>query len=370
METLSTLLVLFLIATSAFLNGAEVAVFSLSKIQLKQMRERFKSAQRTIKRLLGDPAGLLAAILVSNEVVNISISTIIANAMSGPHEEGWTLWLATRPPLVHLPGWAIDLVLGTLVTSPILLIVAEITPKVVSARVNSLIAPMVAAPLSALYLFLAPVRFGVGLVEKGLRKLMPGDQREGPLVSAPSKLREEDFLSMVEEAQKEGTVQSTELELIRNVFDLDDTPAIEIATPLSRVFMLSQDTTLHQALQLMKEGSQGHRYSRIPVYGKNRADVVGVLYSKDLLVARLEKVDPNTPISELMWKAFFVNAQTFLNSLFRKLKRQKVHLAIVTNHQGVPIGVVTMNDVLEALLDELIIPDDEDEDEAVLGGIP
>lgn len=361
METLSTLFVLILIAASGFLNGSEVAVFSLSKIQLKQMRDRFKSAQRTIRRLLGDPAGLLAAILVSSEVVNIALSTVISHAISGSHDNPWSQWLATHP-LKHLPDWAVDVVLGTVVTFPILLLLCEITPKVISARVNTLVAPLVSTPLNVLYHLLGPIRFGVRLVENALKKLMPGTENEGPLVSTSSKLREEDFMSMVEEAQKEGTVQSSELGLIRNVFDLDDTPAIEIATPLSRVFMLPQTTTLQQALALMKEGTQGHRYSRIPVYGKNRADVVGVLYSKDLLVARLEKTDPNTPISELMWKPYFVNSGTYLNSLFRKLKKQRVHLAIITNEQSLPIGVVTMNDVLEALLDELIIPDEEDED--------
>jgi putative hemolysin len=365
-ETLSTLLVLILIAASGFLNGSEVAVFSLSKIQLKQMRERFKSSHRTIKRLLGDPAGLLAAILVSNEVINIALSTLISNAVSSSHHESAWMQYLSGGPLSRLPIWAIDVVLGTLVASPILLILCEITPKVISARVNTLVAPLCATPLGALYYTLAPIRFSVGLVERLVKKLMPGTKNEGPLMSTSSKLREEDFLTMVEEAQKEGTVQSSELGLIRNVFDLDDTPVIEIATPLSRVFMLAQTTTVGQALSSMKEGSNGQRYSRIPVYGKTRADIVGLLYSKDLLVARLEKMDPTTPISELMWKPFFVNSSTRLNSLFRKMKKQRTHLALVTNDQSIPIGVATMNDVLEALLDELILPDDEDDEEVLL----
>jgi putative hemolysin len=370
-ETFSPLLVPLLIAISAFLSGSEVAIFSLSRMQLKQLRERFKSAHRTIKRLLGDPAGLLAAILVSNEVVNVALSALISHAVAGSRDNPSLEWLATGP-LSRLPAWAVDVVLGTLVASPILLILCEITPKVIAARVNTLAAPLVARPLATLYTFLRPVRFGARLVEGTIKRVMPGSENEGPLLSTSSKLREEDFLNMVEEAQKEGAVQSTEVELIRNVFDLNETAVSEITTPLSRVFMLPQTTTLQQALSSMKEGSHGQRFSRIPVYGKSRTDIVGLLYSKDLLIASLEKMDPATPITELLWKPFFVNASTRLNSLFRKMKKQRIHLAMVTNEHGAPIGVATMNDVLEALLEELVFSDEDDfdEDDDEIGGLP
>ena len=362
MEALSTLFVIILGVASAFLNGAEVALFSLSKIQLKTIREKFKSPHRKIRKLLGDPAGILASILIAAEVVNIALSSVISSAISGSHDHPWLQYLATGV-LAGLPKWGIDLILGTMITAPLLLFFCEITPKIVAARVNTLIAPAVASPLMALYRSMTPIRFGIRVVERGVKKLMPGTHREGPLMSTSAKLREEDFINLVEEAQKEGTIQSTELGLIRNVFDLDDTPVSEIATPLSRVFMLPQTTTIAQALSFMKEGSSGQRYSRIPVYGKNRQEVVGILYSKDLLVSRHERAEPTTPISELMWKPFTVSAQVQLNSLFRKLKRQRVHLAIVTNPAGVPIGIVTMNDVLEALLDELLIDEEEEGDE-------
>lgn len=362
MEPLSTLVVLILIAISGFLNGSEVALFSLSKIQLKTIREKFKAPHKKIRKLLGDPAGLLASILIANEVVNIALSSMISSAVSASHGAPWVRAL-TRGVLAGFPEWAIDVILGTLITAPLLLMLCEITPKIVAARVNTLIAPAVAAPLSALYRAVTPVRFGIRLVERAVKRLMPGTQGEGPMISTAAKLREEDFINLVEEAQKEGTVQSTELGLIRNVFDLDDTPVSEIATPLSRVFTIPQTTTIQQALSSIKEGSAGQLYSRIPVTGKNRHDIVGILYSKDLLVARHERADPTTPISELMWKPFTVGASTQLNSLFRKMKRQRTHLAIVTNALGAPIGIVTMNDVLEALLDELLIAEDEEDGE-------
>lgn len=360
METLSTFLIIILIAISGFLSGSEIALFSLSKIQLKHLREKFKPAHRMIKKLLGDPAGVLVTILVCNEIANIAISSIIYNAVANSRTHSWTRdFSETYFPL--FPAWGVDLIIGVIITSPIVLILCEITPKVIAARTNTLVAPLAAPPLHALYLAMAPVRMAVIGVQRLVGKIIPGKKSESRIISTASKLREEDFLSMVEEAQREGTVQSSELQLIRNVFDLDDTPVIEITTPLSRIFMLPQTTTLQQALSSMKEGAAGQRYSRIPIYGKNRIDVVGLLYSKDLLLAKLEKVEPNTPISDLMWKPFFVSSATHLNSLFRKMKRQRIHLAMVTNEGGTPVGIVTMNDVLEALLDELLIEEEEED---------
>ena len=362
MEPLSTLVVLILIAISGFLNGSEVALFSLSKIQLKTIREKFKGPHRKIRKLLGDPAGMLASMLIAGEVVNVALSSLISSAVSGSHEESW-LRALSNGPLAGMPEWAVDALVGTVITAPLLLLCCEITPKIVAARVNTLIAPAVAAPMGVLYQAMTPIRFGIRLVERAVKRVMPGTNREGPMISTSAKLREEDFINLVEEAQKEGTIQSTELGLIRNVFDLDDTPVSEIATPLSRVFMLPQTTTIQQALSSMKEGASGQRYSRVPVYGKNRQEVVGILYSKDLLVARHEREDPGTPISELMWKPFTVSAQTQLNSLFRKMKRQRTHLAIVASPNGTPTGIVTMNDVLEAILDELLIDEEEEGDD-------
>ncbi|MBC7385564.1 MAG: HlyC/CorC family transporter [Cryobacterium sp.] len=361
METLSTLLVLILIAISGFLSGSEIALFSLSKVQLKHLRERFKPSYRLIKKLLSDPTGVLVTILICNEVSNIAISTLVSEAVANNHGVGWFAIIGERW-LHRLPPWGIDLVLGAVLTSPIVLIFCEITPKIIAARTNTLVAPLTIGPLHLLYQIMAPIRMTVIGTQRLVAKMIPGKNPEQKMISTRSKLREEDFLTMVEEAQKEGTVGSSELQLIRNVFDLDDTAVSEIATPLSRTFMLPQTTSLSQALISMRDGSSGQRYSRVPVYGKNRSDVVGLLYSKDLLVAKLEKADLATPISEYMWKPFFVSAVTRLNSLFRKMKRQRVHLAMVTNAQGASVGVVTMNDVLEALLDELLIDDDEEDE--------
>jgi len=356
--TLETLICLLLIAISGFMSSSEIALFSLSKYQLKSVKERFKSSHKVIKKLLADPQGVLITVLIGNEVVNVAISTLIASSLSENPDDAFVRYFRYGL-LKSVPDWAFEVVLGLLITSPILLLACEITPKILAARANTIIAPMAAFPFHAFYRAMTPMRYVVRKIQAGLSRLLSlgiharaRDDRPG--LPEGQKIREEDFLSLVEEAHKEGDVQATELELIRNVFDLDDTPVAEISTPLYRVFTLPQTTTLAQALNAMKDEARSQKYSRIPVTGKNKTDITGVLYSKDLLVAKLEKEDPSTPIANLCWKPFFISETTRLNSVFRKMKKQRVHMAITTNDRGIPVGIVTMNDLLEVMLDELM----------------
>ena len=336
-----------LVGISAFLSGSEISIFSLSRYQLKTIRERFRGAHRIIKKLLADPPGVLLTILICNELVNISLTTLITDAVTNQRQSPWRLSLETGV-LSFIPSWAFDLFLSTLLTAPIILIFCEITPKALGARINSISAPLIAKPLHSLYMLFAPIR----LIAK-IRKPEKNKKPENKTI-----LKEEDFLTIAEEAKNEGDIQDTELGLIKNVFELDNTIVSEIMKPIQKVFTVQHHISIEKAQSIVREGTSGVRYSRIPVTGKNKNEIVGILYSKDLLVSRLEKEDPNSAISTIMWKPFFIPSQTRLNTVFRKMKRQRTHMAIITNDQNTPIGIVTMNDVLEALLDELLVDDD------------
>ncbi len=353
LETVELLICLILIAISGFLSSSEIALFSLSKHQLKALRERFKTSYKLIKKLLGDPSGILVTVLIVNEVVNISLSTIVTRAIS-EHQSSDFVQFFKRGIFSEAPDWGFEILLGLLIATPIVLFLGEITPKVVAARANTLIAPLTVRPLHLLYRVMTPIRLIVQNILRFIIWAVNAKNSKAPNDHGNAKIREEDFISMVEEAHKEGDVQSSELELIKNVFDIDDTPVSEISKPLFKTFTLPQNTTLQQALIAMRDETQGQKFSRIPVTGKNKNDIIGVLYSKDLLVAKLERDPPQTPISSLLWKPFLVSESMRINSVFRKMKKQRIHMAITTNDKGVPVGIVTMNDVLEAMLDELL----------------
>ena len=350
MTLFEILVCIILVAISGFMSASEIALFSLSRFQLRSLKERHRSSHHKIKRLLSDPAGLLIIILVINEVINVALSTIVTQAIS----EAWITHALATTIFFKFPEWTVHSFLGILVVSPIVLFLCEITPKVIAARANLVIAPLTVHPLSLIYNLLKPVRvllqrFVTTVSQLLTKKVTKIESTEEP----PPLLKEEDFLNLVEEGQKEGAIRQNEVDLIRNVFELDDTSVDDVQTPIARVYTLPAHTTLDAALNAMK----AVQYSRIPVTQNRpngRPHIVGILYSKDLLVAKLEKADMNAPISSLMEKPLFIPPTSRLNSLFRRMKNQKVHMAVVENPPGNVLGIVTMTDILDALFEEIM----------------
>lgn len=344
MRPLELLLFVFLIAISAVMSASELALFSLSRFQLRGLKENFHSGHKQIKKLLADPGGLLVTILVVTEVVNVWLSAIITQVVSRSPKDLPTF-------LTHVPAWWIDIILGTLITTPIILFFCEITPKVIGARANRLVATAMAGSLSVVYDLSKPIRqilkWIVMLISKRFEQFPNTVER--PVEDPERILKESDFLLMIEEGLKEGAIQQSELELIKNVFELDDTVVGDLFTPITQVQTLPESTLVKAAHSLMRS----HRFSRIPVLSANRREVVGILYKKDLIRGKLTPELLQKPVSAVMRKPLFVNSTLRLNALFRRFKQQKMHMAVVQDSKGHLLGIVTMSDVLDALFEDL-----------------
>ncbi|MBY0470111.1 hemolysin family protein [bacterium] len=351
LELISCSLLIFL---SAFASASEVAIFSLSRFQIRWLKDRARPSYRKLKQLMSDPDGLLITLLISNEVLNIALSTLIAESVSH-------MWEAD-PPGAHwydgieflrtTPDWVKQMILGTLITTPIVLFACEITPKAIGARANQMIAAVAVGPLGTVYELLTPVRIVLKRLLSFVSKLF--GQKHGRFHDKDDQtlLKEEEFLFMLEEGHKEGTVRQSEVQLIKNVFELDDTEVKSLYTPLSQVFSLPSTVTLKEALA----HASNRKYSRIPVTGPDKKQVVGILHSKDLILSRLDSEPETKPVVELSKRPFVVSPTLKLSALFRKLKRSRTHLAVVENASGEALGIVTMDDILEIIF-ENVLPD-------------
>ena len=328
MTIVELLLGLALIVASAVLAASEIALFSLSRSQLRTLKENFNPVYRKLRKLLADPLGLLTSLLVLNEVFNIALSGLIAQVLNRQPME--------PPALLHfVPAWAYQTGIGLVITTPILLFCCEITPKVVGARANHLVSSLTVGLLTSIYRGLKPIRALLSLVTNA-----PDSQ---------AIIREADFLFLLEEGKNEGAIQVSELDLIRNVFALDHTTVEDVLTPFSRVFSLSAESSVRDALITMRT----QRFSRIPIVEGEQ--ILGVLYAKDILNAKLHAAKMDAPVTTLMRKPIFVSSSMSLNALFRKFKQQKIHMGIVQS-AGLPDrvgGVVTMSDILDALFNDL-----------------
>ncbi len=327
-----------LVIFSAFLCASEIALFSLSKLQIRSFREKNRALHQKIKALLSDPSGLLFTLLALNEVMSVTLTAIITSSVVQSH---------LQPPqfLASLPQWQFEALIGSALSAPLILVFCELTPKVLGAKLNQEIASFATRPLWIIHQLMLPLRLRLQRLIYGRKALAT---THNPVTEEPI-LKEQDFLRMLEEGHQQGAIQANELELIRNVFHLDNTVLTEIATPLKQAFCWPEELTLQEALAQM----QHQRFSKIPIQNTARKEIIGIVYAKDLLRFRLEPEAAHQSVRQIMRPPLFVAASSQANSLFRKFKENKFHMAFLKNPQGETLGLITMHDLLECLFADL-----------------
>lgn len=190
----------------------------------------------------------------------------------------------------------------------------------------------------------------VRTVKKGLKNRRSGKPEEV----------EEDILTMVNEGQEKGTIEADEAEMISNIFALNDKVAGDIMTHRSQIVGMEGDMTLKDALDYMLDGTN----SRFPVYGENIDHIIGILFLKDAF--RMNRIAANRKmavkdIPELLRKALFVTEKKKIDTLFQEMQQKKVQMAIVIDEYGQTAGLVTMEDILEEIVGNILDEYDEEE---------
>jgi putative hemolysin len=218
-----------------------------------------------------------------------------------------------------------------------MLIFCELTPKVVATRANQLI----------ISLFL-PIVYFFYIITKPLASVVKIFFPKQPLKELHN-LHEDDFIIIAEEQTETGHLHETELELIKNIFQMDDTRVEQIATPLRRIITVPSTCTLEMASkQILKDKV----YSRIPVHGKSKEDIVGVLNTKDLVTIRINPEMNSEPVMSIAKEPLVIAGSLSLETLFKKMKSKKVQVAFTKNNQGKITGMITMQDILDAVIEE------------------
>ena len=347
-----------LLLVSAFASSSETAFFSLNRFQLRRLRERYKESYVRIRTLLAHPSRLLITLIIINEVVNITISNLITGFVQRNTHVFFRLpWVNPTGTLTPEHEWLFITFFSLAITLPLLLIFGEITPKVVAAKMNRIVALVNSRVLIVIYRALYPVLWVMdGAISLVLRRFKAVGRDH--LSKTMSVLSEEDFVLLMEQGHREGTVDPKEKKLIANVLEFDDSTVAEVMTPIHQTFCVSAIAPIAEALADIRS----QKYSRIPVWQKNRRHIVGVLYVKDLLALRTHPSLMEVDVKSLMTAPMIVGPNMRLSVLFRRLKEEKLHMAIVAGHNDEAIGVVTMEDVLESIFGE--ISDERDAAEA------
>lgn len=351
--------VFFLLCILAFASSSETAFFSLNRFQLRRIRERAKPAYNRIRRLLARPTRLLLMILLMSEIVNLALSTLVTQHLEH--------LLKGRYAPEH--EWYAIALLSMALTLPIILLVGEITPKVIAAKMNRVVAVVNSSALIWIYKVLFPVLW---LLDAAIGTVLRKFKAEGRdhLSKTMQVLTEDDFVLLMEEGHREGTVDPAERKLIKNVFEFDDSLASEVMTPIAQAFCISASARLGEVLPEIR----AQKFSRIPVFQKTRRNIVGMLYVKDLLPLRGSARFQDAEVRSVMTPILYVGPNMRLSLLFRRLKEAKTHMAIVVSADSAgkigpsgvessserhnarseeAIGIVTMEDALESIFGEI-----------------
>ena len=309
---------------SGFFSSSEAALFSLTPLHLHKMREEHFPFFSAVERLLETPRRLLITIIAGNEIVNIVLTaTATALFISLFGERGEWLTVAVLSPVLFLFGEAVPKIFG----------------KTYSMRLSSTVAPLMS--------LIQRVEFPlVWLLEK-ISGFILGPLRAREAAEGET-LMEDEFRSLVDAGYKEGILETGQRDLIHRVFELADTPVNDIMTPRVDMFCLPLSTG-PQALrrEIVEQG-----YSRIPLYGTGPDDVVGILYARDLLGLMAQGRSPGS-VESLLRKPYFVPEVRSADQVLRDFQKRNMHMAIVVDEYGGISGLVTMEDILEALFGDI-----------------
>ena len=322
-----TVVLVLLVAMSAFFSSTETAFSSLNRIRLKSRAEDgSRRAQQTL-RLSERYDDLLSTILVGNNIVNITattIGTVLFTDMLGP----------TYGPTV-----------STVVLTVVILIFGEISPKSLSKESPEAVAMAATPAMRFLVVVLKPINLLFSLWKRLLVRLFHNSPDTG--------ITEAELVTMVSEAEHQGGLDQHESQLIRAAIEFNDLEVGEILTPRVDVVAVEDTATAEELAATFAE----HGYSRLPVYHESIDNIVGIVHEKDFYAARYHQA--HVELSTLVAPVLYTTPTTKISDLIRILQGHRAHMAVVVDEYGGTDGIVTLEDILEELVGEIWDEHDE-----------
>ncbi len=316
---------LVLLVLSAFFSSSETALFSIGRAKAKFLAKEPGKANQLILKMKEDPHKLLTTILIGNNLVNIGASAL-ATAIS--------INYFVKAPDMNTSGMAVGIATG--IMTFLILVFGEIIPKSIATRNNIMIAQMVIFPIYWMSYIFYPVILVLNFIPK----------LTGRVKSAP-RVTEEELMSFVEVVHDEGQINPGEKELINNIVKLDDIGVSHIMTPSADMFVIDKS----EKPQLEKIIESG--FTRIPVIDGDIDHIVGMVNIKDLFRQQANACGV-LALEEIMREPYFVPENKKLDQLLNQFKSRKDHASIVVNEYGEVTGIVTLEDVLEAIVGDIV----------------
>lgn len=332
---LQVIVLIVLLISSAMISGAEVALFGLSPTDINDVMEQKTTKGNILVKLLERPKKLLATILIANNTINIGIVLLFSNMGDVLFANITYMWLGII---------SVRFLLEVVVVTFLILMFGEILPKIYANRNRKTFSISMTYPLKVLDFLLTPLSMPMRSATIFLHRRL-GKQKSNLSV---------DHLSQALELTSEGDTTKEEQKILQGIVSFGNTDTKQVMLPRIDIFAINVDMKFLEVLEEIKKNG----YSRVPVYEENIDNVKGVLYVKDLLPYIDRKM---FNWSTLVREPYFVPENKKLDDLLMEFQEKKNHLAIVVDEYGGTSGIVTLEDIIEEIVGDIIDEfDDED----------
>lgn len=327
---IACIVALLCLCVSAFVSGSEIAYFSLKETDFDKFNSQ--STRDSVKRLLANPEKLLATILISNNLVNVTIIILCNFALN---------------QILEVRSSVLDFIIQSVFLTFLILLFGEITPKIYSTNNNIKFATFAVGPLSALNAIFSPLS----------RLMVKSTIIVNKVVTKRTEAISMDDLTQALELSEVNS--ENEKELLEGILTFGDKTVAEIMRPRVDIVDIEYTADFDEVVKIVVTNG----YSRMPVYEGNYDNIKGVLYAKDLL-PYIGKRSKDFNWTTLLRPAYFVPETRVIGDLLEDFRKTKVHMAIIVDEFGCTQGIVTLEDILEEIVGDIDDEYDTDEDKS------
>ena len=321
---LLVLSIIILLLISAFLSGSETAFLSLNRLRLRHLAKQKGPKANLVQKLMGNTDQLITTILISNNFVNIAISSLSAAAF------------------YYFLGPKIGIIVSTFVMTILILVFSEITPKIFAARHAEKYSFKVAGVMDFTIRLLSPISNVFAKFSHFIIKFFGGNPKQkSPIVT------EEEIKTIIEVGSEVGAVEDEERDMLHRVFAFNDIQVSKVMIPRAEIIAADVNTPVEDLLTFVnKEG-----YARVPIYEDEFDNMIGVLYARDLL--KVWEAKEKIVLRDLIRPAYFVSSDKIAMDLLKDFQRKRIQIAMVIDGQDKISGLISLEDLLEEIVGEI-----------------
>lgn len=335
-----------LVILSAFFSSAETALTTVNMHRMRALAEDGNKKAERVLKLKENSQKLLSTILIGNNIVNLSASSIAT-----------TLTI----DLMHNAGFSNAQSLGagisTGVMTILVLIFGEISPKTAATVYSEKLSLVYVDIIRLLSVLFTPVAVVIEAFSSGFLKIFGLDKNQAAQVMTERELR-----TIVDVSHEDGVLENEEHEFINNVMDFGDSLVKDVMMPKVDVTFASTEDSYDQLAEIFLQD----QYSRLPIYEKSKDSVIGIVYLKDLYFYKVQHREEEFDIQKVMREPFFTYEHQKVSTLLQEMRKREVSFAIVLDEYGDTAGLITLEDILEELVGDMRDEYDSDEKDAVV----